>query len=403
VVPDLGAKVLDLLVAPGSVQASIPPAGIEFAHDAADGSAPRHLLYWMPSVCWNSSCPDRRSRAGRVVEHGQNGSRCAALRRHRVEARARRRVAACANGASRHRHVHWSVTRSAGDPEVLTVAGEGFHLRVLVQSTEFEASLPDAVLRGAASRTMIDALFGRSDARWPGTRACARRRSCWSHSPPPCCGRASRSIPTSRACCLATTPRGAWHRRSRANCSPAAPCSCWWAAAAIEAELPDLVDSLRRSPLLDEVAATRRAARTGVLQRAQQAPLWFLPVATLDRLAERLAPEGIAEAVAGLGRGSPPTRSGDGGRAARSAGPALDPRAASRRGDAGPPATGDRVRDPRGSNRALLRVRGLRPPFDVDFSRAVIADLEARLQGHPYQLLGGYAVACADAARIRTT
>ena len=46
---------------------------------------------------------------------------------------------------------------------------------------------------------------------------------------------------------------------------------------------------------------------------------------------------------------------------------------------------------------ALVRVVGARDPFDVDFSRALLADVEARLAGFDVSAIGGYAVARSDA------
>jgi predicted exporter len=171
---------------------------------------------------------------------------------------------------------------------------------------------------------------------------------------------------------------------------------------AIEAALPALVGSLRSSPLLDEVAATRRELLGPAFARAQQAPVWFLPAATLDDLAARLGPAGIAQAIAGL-RGRIASDPLAGAEVAR-----RDPLGLrwilSAAADEAMPVRlrpGTEYVILAGSNRALLRVRGLRPPFDVEFSRAVLADLQSRLQGRPADLLGGYAIACADATRIR--
>src|SRR5262249_24816841 len=49
----------------------------------------------------------------------------------------------------------------------------------------------------------------------------------------------------------------------------------------------------------------------------------------------------------------------------------------------------------------LLRIVGKNDPFDVEFSKSIIADLRARLAGREARLLGGYAIAVEDERRIR--
>lgn len=143
--PDLGAKVLDLLVAPDQVHATIPPAGIVFAHDGRD-TAPRHLLYWMAVSLLEQLVPLTAERVvGTVVEDGRQWlvlrPLCAGTE---VEALIDKDGRVCERRFL-HRHVPWSVTSSGTAPEVITVTGAGFQLRVLVHGTEFAASLPEAV------------------------------------------------------------------------------------------------------------------------------------------------------------------------------------------------------------------------------------------------------------------
>jgi hypothetical protein len=144
--PDLGAKVLDLLAAPDAVRASIPPAGIEFEHDATAGTAPRHLLYWMAVSLLEQLVPLDGDRVlGTWREDGREWLSLRPLCEGTE-------VAAHLDGSGRvcerrfgHRHVHWSVTSSGTGPEVVTVSGTGFSLRVLVRETEFATSLPESV------------------------------------------------------------------------------------------------------------------------------------------------------------------------------------------------------------------------------------------------------------------
>ena len=51
---------------------------------------------------------------------------------------------------------------------------------------------------------------------------------------------------------------------------------------------------------------------------------------------------------------------------------------------------------------ALILVIGRDDPFDIDFSRALLADIEERLSDVDVAMLGGYATARADASRIRS-
>ncbi|MEQ8766242.1 MAG: MMPL family transporter [Planctomycetota bacterium] len=51
--------------------------------------------------------------------------------------------------------------------------------------------------------------------------------------------------------------------------------------------------------------------------------------------------------------------------------------------------------------RAFLLLQGREAPYDVEFSKALLADVEAALAGHAFELVGGYVAARADEARLR--
>ena len=158
-------------------------------------------------------------------------------------------------------------------------------------------------------------------------------------------------------------------------------------------DLEPLVAALRASPLLERVVATR--------EEAQQLSPWTLPERALAALEERLGPAGIEQAISEL----------DAVLADPFAGKALvreDPLGL--RLVLGP-ALADAFPVPlapespffvlRDHSHALIQVVGRREPFDIEFSRELLADLRARLGEREHTLVGGYAIAEADERRIR--
>lgn len=165
--------------------------------------------------------------------------------------------------------------------------------------------------------------------------------------------------------------------------------------------VPAIAAALRASPLVAGVAATRQELFAAFVERAQQAPLWFLGAAELAALQAKLLPPGRGEAVASL-----------------AADLADDPVAARELG----------IRDPLGvrwlwaerdpakafglmagtdlailadGSQALLRLNGTRDAFDADFATELMAHVDRVLQGQPCEVFGGYAVARGDQQRIR--
>ncbi len=171
----------------------------------------------------------------------------------------------------------------------------------------------------------------------------------------------------------------------------------------LETRLGELLATLEESPYLKEVAGTKLALGGERVERARRAPLHFLPEDTLDALEQRLAPTGRSAALAeskrllaedpALGR-EVVMRDPLGLRwileeAARAALPGnFDP--------ASPYLLVD------GGRAALVRLRGERDAFDVDYSRALLADVEARCRDFDVHPIGGYQVARTDSGRIRS-
>jgi predicted exporter len=170
----------------------------------------------------------------------------------------------------------------------------------------------------------------------------------------------------------------------------------------LESRLPALLDDLEASPFLAEVAGTKADFGGELARQARAAPLWFLSAATLQALQAELT--------------------GDGPRAALEE---------SKRMLAEDPVLAREVvlRDPlglrwilesaaraslvghfepespflliEGGGEALVRVVGRERSFDIEFSRALMADLEERTRDLDVEFIGAYSIARADAARIR--
>jgi predicted exporter len=173
----------------------------------------------------------------------------------------------------------------------------------------------------------------------------------------------------------------------------------WLRGESLAEQLPELVATLRASPFLERVDA-----QFDELGSAPEggAALVQAPDSVLTDLEARLSPTGRREALAEA-------------RARLAEDPLTGP--ALVRGDPlGLRFVLDRARaahSPKGLDLAspylhwpqrglaLVRVIGAREPFDVDFSRALLADLEQRLAGQSYEFLGGYDIARRDASRIR--
>ncbi|HVS17077.1 MAG TPA: MMPL family transporter [Planctomycetota bacterium] len=164
--------------------------------------------------------------------------------------------------------------------------------------------------------------------------------------------------------------------------------------------MPALVENLRASPYLADIDAERGAFSDGHVAEVHLAQL---PPAILAALEERLAPAGRREAIADS-------------RALLAEDPLAgktlilnDPLGLrwileDARRALSPPGL-----DPHSPyliwperELAILRVRGHEDPFDVEFSLALLSDLDLRLADVEWEALGGYDVARRDSARIRS-
>lgn len=173
-------------------------------------------------------------------------------------------------------------------------------------------------------------------------------------------------------------------------------------ASDVSALVPEVIAELERSPYLVKVMGTKESFGAERAAHARRAPLYHLPEAGLLELEERLSAPGRQLALAN-----------------------------SKRLLAEDPALGREVvsRDPLGlrwifqgaaqnllpatldatspylifadGTAALLEVQGEREPFDIDYSRQLVSDVRQRCAAYEVELLGGYQVACQDAARIR--
>lgn len=168
----------------------------------------------------------------------------------------------------------------------------------------------------------------------------------------------------------------------------------------LETRVPRVAEALRGSPLLASVAVTREEFFGPTWRAAREAPLWYLPEATLAALAERLT-SGLAPVLeAGHERLAADPLAG---RATFVADP-LELRFLLQEGTpAGMPAL--RAGSPyvllADRPIALLRVEGTQPPYDVDYSQRLLADLETRVGDAAPEWFGGYAIARAEASRSR--
>jgi uncharacterized protein len=170
----------------------------------------------------------------------------------------------------------------------------------------------------------------------------------------------------------------------------------------LELALGDLVKSLKESPYLDHIAATRAEFGGSLASAASEAPLWFIPEETLAQLEERLTPAGLKAAAeesrellesdplmgTGVVRNDPLGLRWILGEVAQQS---LLSRFESN--SAYLLLDGGRV--------AFLRLQGHQPAFDVEFSEALLADVEMRCEGLDVLATGGYAIAREDSRRIR--
>ena len=166
----------------------------------------------------------------------------------------------------------------------------------------------------------------------------------------------------------------------------------------LEQRLPSIVERLSASPYIERVDAGREDFSEGM----EELGLAGLPAETLDALEERLTPAGRRAAIAES-------------RALLAADPLVgrslvvnDPLGLrwiledARRRLSPPglaPSSEYLVWPAQGF--AMLRVIGVETPFDVEFSREIMGELEERLAGIEWEALGGYDVARRDSARIR--
>jgi predicted exporter len=168
---------------------------------------------------------------------------------------------------------------------------------------------------------------------------------------------------------------------------------------------PALVESWRSVPELARIDATREDFAAVARERSEAVPLVQLRDEDLAALEARLGPDGLRDAAreakqvlgadplagANIVRADPLGLRWVLDEALRHALPAgLDPHSP--------------YLIARDGGAALARLSGRESPFDVGYSRALLAELEARaaeLGGFECRFVGGYAVARADAARIR--
>ncbi|MEZ5966475.1 MAG: MMPL family transporter [Planctomycetota bacterium] len=170
--------------------------------------------------------------------------------------------------------------------------------------------------------------------------------------------------------------------------------------AEVEETLQTAADRLRGSPFLAEVLLTRSQILGGVAEQTQVSPLRQMDAATRDRLAARLTGERRAALERTLeDLASDPI----GGRELA----VNDPlRLREVLGDLAAralpiPLAGSRFVVLAGGETGVLRLVGRRPPYDADFARAMLADVEARLGTTTYDMWGGYVVAREQATRMQ--
>lgn len=166
--------------------------------------------------------------------------------------------------------------------------------------------------------------------------------------------------------------------------------------------VPGLAEALRRSPLVAEVAATRDEVFAAAAGPTRDAPLWLLADDDLQALAGALSPAGRARAIADL-----------------KADLADDPIAARELAERDPLGLrwvlgkydlGSRLGlrghtelvMTAGGDQALLRLTGTSDAYDTDYATALLAHVDAVLAGRDVVMFGGYAVARADQACIRS-
>lgn len=174
----------------------------------------------------------------------------------------------------------------------------------------------------------------------------------------------------------------------------------------LEVDLPVLIANYESSSRVARVAATREDfaphSTDDSSQGARQAPLWHLPSELLDDLQEHLSSAGLEQAAAqskellssdplmgaSVVKGDPVGLRAILSQANASAlPPAFDPNSEYLLTEQG--------------RAAFLRIEGTQPAFDVDFSEALLADLEARSANFDVTMAGGYTIAREDSRRIR--
>lgn len=173
----------------------------------------------------------------------------------------------------------------------------------------------------------------------------------------------------------------------------------------LAARLPGLARELAASPLVARLDATREEFAGARLAAAREAPLAYLPESALTALEQRFSDAGLARAA----EDAKATLAQDplAGRELVTRDPlglrwvldqALDETLAAGLEPGSPYLL------TRGGEWAFLRVTGREAPFDVEYSKQLLADLEwrvASLGKVEATFLGGYALARADEARIK--
>lgn len=168
----------------------------------------------------------------------------------------------------------------------------------------------------------------------------------------------------------------------------------------VEQRLARIAVELRGSPFLADVQATREELLGAATSGERAAPLWQMDAATLGRLQTRLTTgrrDALERMLADLA--SDPI----GGRDLATNDPlGLREVFADVAATAMPvPLAASRYVVLGDGRAGILRLVGARPPFDADFARDLLDDVERRVGSVPHEMWGGYVVAREQAAQMR--
>ncbi len=170
----------------------------------------------------------------------------------------------------------------------------------------------------------------------------------------------------------------------------------------VAASIPEVVDTLLASPLVESVAATTEDFLGDRVSRFRENPLIHLSEEGLSRLSSRMFGEGRKRVLSGI-----PRRIAEDPflslqmvrRDPLDLAPIFEDTAREKA-----PATLDsssRFVVLADGSAAFLRIRGKKKPFDIEYSKALLGDLNDRLSNYSHTFIGGYAIACQDEQRIR--